>query len=128
MCPLLDHLPTYPEDAIIRAVQYTMFADVDPMTLSQSQVEHVAQLAQLDLDDQEKEQFREQLSAILDYAERLRRLDTGDIPATATVLPLENVMRDDEVQPSLSPEEALANAPAVEEGYFRVPLILEGST
>jgi len=97
------------------------------MKLTKTQVEHVAQLAQLDLTDEEKEQFRAQLSAILGYAERLQQLDTSDIPPTATVLPLENVMRDDEIRPSLSPEEALSNAPAAQDGYFRVPLILEGT-
>jgi aspartyl-tRNA(Asn)/glutamyl-tRNA(Gln) amidotransferase subunit C len=73
------------------------------MKLSLTQVEHVAKLAQLALTDQEKELFREQLSSILQSAERLQELDTGDIPPTASVLPLENVMRDDEVKPSLVP-------------------------
>ncbi len=97
------------------------------MKLTRTQVEHVARLARLDLTDEETERFREQLSAILEYAERLQQLDTKDIPPTATVLPLENVMRDDEVRPSLPPEEALANAPAAEDGYFRVPPVLEGN-
>ena len=66
------------------------------MKLSAAEVEHVAQLAQLALSDQEQELFREQLSSILDYAERLQELDTRAIPLTATVLPLENVMRTDE--------------------------------
>jgi aspartyl-tRNA(Asn)/glutamyl-tRNA(Gln) amidotransferase subunit C len=95
------------------------------MKLSLTQVEHVAQLAQLALTDREKELFREQLSAILEYAERLQELDTDDIPLTATVLPLENVLRDDEVQPSLPLADVLANAPDVEDGCFRVPVILE---
>jgi aspartyl-tRNA(Asn)/glutamyl-tRNA(Gln) amidotransferase subunit C len=96
------------------------------MTLSLAQVEHVAQLAQLGLTDEEKELFREQLSSILEYAERLQALDTSQIPPTATVLPLENVMREDEVQPSLPREDVLTNAPAVEDGCFQVPVILEG--
>jgi len=95
------------------------------MKLSLAQVEHVAQLAQLALSDEEKELFREQLSAILDYAERLQELDTADIAPTATVLPLENVMRDDEVQPSLPLADVLANAPRVEKNCFRVPVVLE---
>jgi aspartyl-tRNA(Asn)/glutamyl-tRNA(Gln) amidotransferase subunit C len=95
------------------------------MKLSLAQVEHVAQLAQLALSDQEKELFREQLSSILEYAERLQELDTEDIPLTATVLSLENVMRRDEIQPSLPLEDVLANAPAVEEDCFRVPVVLE---
>jgi aspartyl-tRNA(Asn)/glutamyl-tRNA(Gln) amidotransferase subunit C len=96
------------------------------MKLSLAQVEHVAQLAQLTLSDQEKELFREQLSSILEYAQRLQQLDTNAIPPTATVLPLENVMRDDQTRPSLPLADVLANAPATEDSYFRVPVVLEG--
>jgi aspartyl-tRNA(Asn)/glutamyl-tRNA(Gln) amidotransferase subunit C len=93
--------------------------------LSPEQVEHVAQLAQLALSEEEKERFRDQLSSILAYAERLQQLDTSSIAPTATVLPLENVMREDEPQPSLPLGDVLANAPAAEENCFRVPVILE---
>lgn len=93
--------------------------------LSLAQVEHVADLARLALTEEEKELFREQLSSILAYARRLEALDTGDIPPTATVLPLENVLREDEVRPSLPRDDALANAPDTEEVYVRVPVILE---
>ena len=96
------------------------------MKLSLAQVEHVARLAQLTLSDQEKELFREQLSSILEYAQRLQQLDTSTIPPTATVLPLENVMRDDQVRPSLPLADVLANAPDTEDGHFRVPMVLEG--
>ena len=96
------------------------------MKLSLAQVEHVARLAQLTLSDQEKELFREQLSSILEYAQRLQQLDTSAIPPTATVLPLENVMRDDQVRPSLPLAGVLANAPDTKDGYFRVPVVLEG--
>jgi aspartyl-tRNA(Asn)/glutamyl-tRNA(Gln) amidotransferase subunit C len=95
------------------------------MKLSFAQVEHVAQLAQMALSDREKELYREQLSSILEYAERLQELDTDDILPTATVLPLENIMREDEVRASLSQADVLANAPDVEEGCFRVPVVLE---
>jgi aspartyl-tRNA(Asn)/glutamyl-tRNA(Gln) amidotransferase subunit C len=96
------------------------------MKLSLAQVEHVAQLAQLALSDEEEELFREQLSCILDYAERLQWLDTATIPPTASVLPLENVLREDAIQPSLPVADVLANAPAAEGDYFRVPVVLEG--
>jgi len=96
------------------------------MKLSLAQVEHVARLAQLTLSDQEKELFREQLSSILEYAQRLQQLDTSAIPPTATVLPLESVMRDDQVRPSLPLASVLANAPDTKDGYFRVPVVLEG--
>lgn len=97
------------------------------MRLSLEQVEHVADLAQLALTDEEKERFSEQLSSILEYAERLQALDTGDIPPTASVLPLKNVMREDEVRPSLPREEAMQNAPDQNDGYFVVPVVLEGN-
>jgi aspartyl-tRNA(Asn)/glutamyl-tRNA(Gln) amidotransferase subunit C len=96
------------------------------MKLSLPQVEHVAKLAQLALSEAEKELFREQLSSILEYAERLQELDTDAIPPTATVLPLENIMREDRVQPSLPQADVLANAPDVEGGCFQVPVVLEG--
>jgi aspartyl-tRNA(Asn)/glutamyl-tRNA(Gln) amidotransferase subunit C len=95
------------------------------MKLSPAQVEHVAELAQLALSDEEKELFGRQLSTILEYAERLQQLDTDAIPPTSTVLPLENVMRDDETRPSLPLADVLANAPAVEEDCFQVPVVLE---
>ena len=96
------------------------------MRLSREQVEHVANLAQLALTDEEKELFSEQLSSILEYAERLQALDTSDIPATASVLPLENVLREDTVRPSLPREDAMQNAPSQRDSYFEVPVVLEG--
>ena len=95
------------------------------MKLSRAEVEHIAELAKLGLTEEEKEKFREQLSAILEYAEMLQQLDTEAIPPTATVLPLQNVMRPDEVAPSFSREDILANAPDAAEGCFRVRAILE---
>jgi len=95
------------------------------MKLTRAEVDHIAELAKLGLTEEEREKFREQLSAILEYAEMLQRLDTEAIPPTATVLPLRNVMRPDEVRPSLPREDVLANAPQSEDGYFRVKAILE---
>jgi aspartyl-tRNA(Asn)/glutamyl-tRNA(Gln) amidotransferase subunit C len=95
------------------------------MLLTRDQVEHVADLAKLGLSEEEIELFRGQLSAILEYAAILQRLDTDAIPPAATVLPLLNVMRADEPAASLSQEDALANAPAVADGYFRVRAILD---
>ena len=93
--------------------------------LSRVEVEHIAELAKLSLTDEEREQFAGQLSAILEYAEVLQRLDTEAIPPTATVLPQRNVMAADEVRPSFSREDVLANAPEVENGCFKVQAILE---
>jgi len=95
------------------------------MKLSREEVEHIAELAKVGLTEEEKTLFQEQLSAILEYAEMLQQVDTAAIPPTATVLPLRNVMRPDEVRPSLPREDVLANAPQSEDGYFRVKAILE---
>ena len=95
------------------------------MRLTLEQVEHVANLARLGLTEEEKERFAEQLSAVLEYAEMLQKLDTAAIPPTAMVVPLQNVLRPDVVTPSLEREEALANAPRREGEFFRVPAILE---
>jgi aspartyl-tRNA(Asn)/glutamyl-tRNA(Gln) amidotransferase subunit C len=93
--------------------------------LSREQVIDIADLAKLDLTEQEIEQYADQLSAVLDYASRLEQLNTDDIPPTASVLPLQNVMREDVVRPSLPREQVIANAPAVLEGQFRVDAVLD---
>ena len=95
------------------------------MELSLAQVEHVAHLARLALDEGEKTLICEQLATILHNAEALQRLDTDAIPATATILPLDNVMRGDIVQPSMARAAVLANASSVEDSCFRVPVVLE---
>ena len=95
------------------------------MKLSLTEVEHIAELAKLGLTDEEKATFQEQLSAILAYFDRLNRVDTSAIPPTPTVLPLRNVMREDVVEPSLPPEDVLANAPRAAEGCFQVQVILD---
>jgi len=95
------------------------------MSLTLAEVEHIADLARLSLTDAEKTLYRDQLSTILDYAAVLQQVDTSTIPPTATVLPLRNVMRPDEVEPSMSSEDVLVNASDVEEGCFRVRAILE---
>lgn len=93
--------------------------------LSLEEVETIAELAKLILTDEEKATFQEQLSAILDYAEMLQQIDTTDVPPTASALPLNNVMRPDEVTLSLSNEEALFNAPEAENGSFKVGAVLD---
>ena len=95
------------------------------MKLSREQVEHIAQLARLALSEEEKALYQGQLSAILDYFERLQELDTEAIPPTATVLPLRSVMREDEPRPATDRGDVLANAPAAEDGCFQVPAVLE---
>ena len=95
------------------------------MKLSVAQVEHIAELARLSLNDDEKALFQEQLSAILEYAERLQAVDTSAIPPTATVLPLRNVMRADEPRDSMSREDVLANAPRSEADSFCVQAVMD---
>lgn len=95
------------------------------MPLSQAQVEHIAELARLHLTAAEVALFRQQLSAILDYATIIQAIDTSTIPPTATVLPLRNIMRADVARPSLPEEDVLANAPDGTDGYFRVRTILQ---
>jgi aspartyl-tRNA(Asn)/glutamyl-tRNA(Gln) amidotransferase subunit C len=95
------------------------------MALTPDQVRHIAHLARLGLTDEDVEKFSHQLSDILDYFERLKTVDTGNVPPTAYPLDLHNVMRDDEEDPSLDPEDALKNAPERHGDYFRVRRVLE---
>ena len=95
------------------------------MSLTRAEVQHIAELAKLQLTEAEEALYQEQLSDILDYVQRLNTLDTGAIPPTATVLPLRSVMRDDVSRPSLPVDEVLANAPARAGDLFEVRVILE---
>lgn len=97
------------------------------MSITRKDVQHVARLARLALTDDEVATFEQQLSKILDHAERVTQLDTEGIPPTASAIPLANVFRPDEMDASLSNEQALSNAPEAESGHFRVPRILEDS-
>lgn len=95
------------------------------MKISLQEVEHVARLARLALSEEEKEEMRSQLDRILGYIEKLNHLDTAEVEPTSRVIPMTNVFRDDALIPSLSREEALENAPDRQEGFFRVPRIIE---
>jgi aspartyl-tRNA(Asn)/glutamyl-tRNA(Gln) amidotransferase subunit C len=95
------------------------------MSLSLEEVEHIAALARLELTDEEKTRFQGQLSAILDYAQRLQTLDTTNIPPTARVLPERSMLRPDRARPGLSLDDLLRNAPQAEADQFRVPPVLE---
>ena len=95
------------------------------MPLSIDEVRHIARLARLRLSPEEEQRYAEQLSAILDYAARLSSIDTSAVSPTATVLPCPAPLRPDEIRPSLDRARALANAPASEDGLFRVPPVLE---
>jgi aspartyl-tRNA(Asn)/glutamyl-tRNA(Gln) amidotransferase subunit C len=92
--------------------------------ISRDDVAHVAKLARLDLDDTELDTFTAQLGAILDHAADVEALELTGVPPTSHPYPLVNVLRPDAPGPTLSSEQALAAAPAAEDGRFRVPTIL----
>ncbi|EKE02952.1 MAG: aspartyl/glutamyl-tRNA amidotransferase subunit C [uncultured bacterium] len=89
------------------------------------EVEHVAKLARLALNEEEKVKFAEQLGNILDYFNQLKEINTENVEPMAQAVPKINVMREDKVWPPCDREEILANAPKEEDGYFRVPRIIE---
>ena len=95
------------------------------MKITRTEVEHVARLARLALDDSELDALTGQMDAILGYVEKLAELDTDGIEPTAHAVPMENAFRDDVVTPSLGTDKALANAPAADNGCFRVPQVIE---
>lgn len=88
-------------------------------------VAHVARLSRLELSEEERTMFRAQLGSILEHFQMLDSLDVSAVPAAAHALGAANVLREDVPEPCLSREEALANAPAVENGYFVVPPVIE---
>jgi len=95
------------------------------MKLSREEVLHIARLARLGLTEAEVNRISEQLSNILENFEILQQVDTSDVSPTAQSITLQNVMRNDEVAPSLPPGEILANAPRREGDCFRVRAVLE---
>lgn len=88
-------------------------------------VEKIALLSMLHLTEEEKKLYAEQLDSILEYINKLNELDTTDVEPTSHVLPLKNVFREDIAGSSLSREDALRNAPDKQEGFYRVPKIIE---
>lgn len=95
------------------------------MKITVADVEHVARLARLALDSEEKELFAGQMDAILGYVEKLKSVDTEGIVPTSHAVPMENAFREDAVQPSIGLEKALANAPMSSGSFFAVPKVIE---
>jgi aspartyl-tRNA(Asn)/glutamyl-tRNA(Gln) amidotransferase subunit C len=93
--------------------------------ITRDEVAHLARLARLAVTEQELDTFAGQLGVILQAVARVGEVAAADIPPTSHAVPLTNVLRDDVVVPSLSRQDALAEAPDVAEGRFRVPRILE---
>lgn len=95
------------------------------MSLTRKEVEHVATLSRLALSDEELQRMTDELGATLQYVEKINELDTSAVEPMAHALSEENVFRPDEAAEGLSRDEALANAPAQKDGYFKVPRIIE---
>lgn len=94
------------------------------MRITERDVERLATAGRLELTDADKQDYIAFLNAGLDFMDTLKQLDTGHVEPAGHVLPLKNVFREDTVQPGLDREAALANAPEVEDGSFRVPRIV----
>jgi aspartyl-tRNA(Asn)/glutamyl-tRNA(Gln) amidotransferase subunit C len=95
------------------------------MRLTPEQVEHVALLARLRLTEDERARFTTQLNSILEHFEQLRQIDTSDVEPMSHAVPMSNVVREDEEKQSLTPQEALQNAPDADRDCFRVPRVIE---
>lgn len=94
------------------------------MAVTIKDVEHVAKLARLEFTEEEKKTFTRQLNQILEYMEKLNELDTTNVEPLSHVIELSNVFREDKVRPSIPAEEALKNAPAKTEKFFKVPKVI----
>jgi aspartyl-tRNA(Asn)/glutamyl-tRNA(Gln) amidotransferase subunit C len=99
--------------------------DTASMKLSHEEVRRIARLTRLGLSEEEVESLSLELSNILENFEVLKQLDTSDVPPATHTIPLQNVLKKDDVVESYSQAEILANAPREEEKCFRVQAILE---
>lgn len=95
------------------------------MVITKDTIKYVAELARIHLDDRDLEYFTGQLGRILEYVEKIKRIDIENIEPTSHALFLKNVFRDDKVTPSLLPEEVISNAPLKSNNFFIVPKIIE---
>ena len=97
------------------------------MNIEKKLVKHIALLSRLKLNEKELELYRGQLESILEYIDKLNELNTEGVPPTSHVLAtLKNVFRKDELRSSLDVKDALKNAPAKEDGFFKIPKVIEG--
>ena len=95
------------------------------MKLSREEVIHIATLARVGVSEKDIENFREQLSNILENFQALQQVDTSNVPPTAQAIALQNVIREDEVVESMSQDDVLANAPHREDNFFKIKAVLE---
>jgi len=94
------------------------------MSVTRKDVDHIATLARLEFSEAEKEHFTHQINEILAYVEKLNELDTSNVEPLSHVIELNNVFREDVVQPSLPQATALQNAPSADDEHFKVPKVI----
>ena len=94
------------------------------MPITIKDVEYIAGLAKLELSEAEKRKFAKELDKIIKYIDQLKEVDTENIPPTSHIIPMENVLRENKVEISLSQDEALTNAPDKKDEYFKVPKVI----
>ena len=99
--------------------------DGEKMKVTKEDLQNVAVLSRIAIAEEQEEKYLGQLDKILTYMDNLSALDTKDVKPTTYALPMQNVFREDVVKESLGREDALANAPLKEDGYFKVPKVLE---
>ncbi len=95
------------------------------MAVTIKDVEHIAKLAKLDFSEEEKSKFTEEFNEILAFMEKLNELDTSKVEPLSHVIGLQNVFREDSVKSSLPTQDALKNAPAKTEQFFKVPKVID---
>lgn len=95
------------------------------MKITREQVEHVAHLARLSLTEEEKVSMTKDMEMILEFADQINQFEFEDVNATAHVIPINNVFREDVMQPSMDRDKLLANAPSTEKGCISVPKVVE---
>lgn len=95
------------------------------MVITQDTVKHLAWLARIKLDQEEMEYFAKQLDRVLEYIDKLKKIDISKIEPTSHVLSLKNIFREDKIGKSSSSNEVLTNAPSVDNNFFKVPRIIQ---
>jgi aspartyl-tRNA(Asn)/glutamyl-tRNA(Gln) amidotransferase subunit C len=95
------------------------------MVITKETIEYVANLARIELSPEELDRFSRQLEDILDFIDKLKKLDTSHTSPTSHILPINNVLRQDSPKPSLPVEKVLANAPSKDGNFFVVPKVIE---
>lgn len=105
-----------------------MNGNISEKVITDDIVRYVAGLSRLSLTDSDIVKFRTQLSSILDYIAQLNEVDTeGVLPTTHVLTSMKNVFREDDLEESLTPDEALSSAPSKKDNFFKVPKVIKDS-